>query len=128
MNESTDKRDEEFAKRAKAMFDDSVERLDGATLSQLNQRRQAALAELSTRDAGIAWGRWMPATGAVAAAAVVAVMLLQGPEIEIPANGMESAATDFEILTGDDELDMIEELEFYAWIELAELEAGDNVG
>lgn len=119
--------DERLAEQAKALFDDSVERLDAATLSQLNQRRQAALAEVSNESSGVRWGRWMPATG-VAAAAVIAVVMLQGSPVTPLPNVEATTATDFEILIGDDSLDMIEELEFYSWLELAADESDDNVG
>lgn len=109
--------DEEFKQRAKADFDASVEKLDAATLSRLNRARHAALAELQqpTRQ----WSRWMPATG-VAAAALVVVMLMQGPEsIEAPP---PSAVADMEILLGEDSIEMLEELEFYSWLDVAELQ------
>ncbi len=116
--------DERFAEQAKEMFDDSVERLDAATLSQLNQRRQAALAEASKKDSRVHWGRWLPAAG-VAAAAVVAVVMMQGTAVIDPPG---DDATDFEILLSEDNLEMIEELEFYDWLELAADESADNVG
>ena len=116
--------DERFAHKAKELFDDSVERLDAATLSQLNQRRQAALAEVSSKDSGVRWGRWLPAAG-ITAAAVVAVVMMQGQPGVDPS---DDAVTDFEILISEDNLEMIEELEFYAWLELVAEESGDNVG
>lgn len=116
--------DERFENRAKELFDDSVDRLDAATLSQLNQRRQAALAEVASAGSSIQWGRWLPAAG-VTAAAVVAVVMMQGtPVVESPVDEL----TDFEILISDDNLEMIEELEFYSWLEEAAGEASDNVG
>lgn len=119
--------DEHFATQAKTLFDDSVERLDAATLSKINQRRQAALAKVGRAKPAQAWLRWMPASG-LAAAAVVAVMMMQGPGvIDIPAMP-DTAATDFEILLGDEQLEMIEELEFYSWIDMADEDAFDNVG
>ena len=42
--------EKELTAQAKALFDDSVERLDAATLSRLNQGRQQALQEI--RDTG----------------------------------------------------------------------------
>jgi hypothetical protein len=36
-----------------------------------------------------------------------------------------STATDFEILLNEDNLEMLEELEFYSWLDL---DAGANVG
>ncbi len=127
MNGPNTQDDERLGKQAKELFDDSVERLDAATLSQLNQRRQAALGEVASKSSGVRWGRWMPATG-VAAAAVIAVVMLQGQPTDVIPNGETATATDFEILIGDDSLEMIEELEFYSWLELAAEESGDNVG
>jgi hypothetical protein len=109
--------DEEFNNRAKRDFDASVEKLDAATLSRLNQARHAALAELQqpTRQ----WSRWVPAAG-VAAAALVAVMIAQNPVgvYEPPS----AAVADMEILLGEDSIEMLEELEFYSWLDVAELE------
>ena len=119
--------DRQFVENAQELFAESVERLDAATLSKLNRGRQAAIAEISSTTAHYGWLRWMPAAG-LAAAAVVAVVMLQGPAtVDLP-DGSESAATDFEILLGDDSLEMIEELEFYSWIDVADLDDADNVG
>ena len=112
--------------KAKELFDDSVERLDAATLSRLNRSRHEALAELErTRPVG-QWARWMPATGVVAAA-VVAVVVWQGVPTEGPLPATNSV-TDFEILLGEDSLEMLEDLEFYSWIDPADLETNGNVG
>ena len=118
--------DEKFAVQAKELFDDSVERLDAATLSRLNKGRHQALAELQrTRPVG-QWVRWMPVTG-VAAAALVTVVILQGPGAEGP-ESPATTVTDFEMLLGEDSLEMLEELEFYSWIDPQDLETDDNVG
>ena len=120
-------RDEnELAARAKALFDDSVERLDAATLSRLNQGRQQALQEIRETGPGGQWARWVPA-GGVAAAAVVAVVMWQGTPVEnsAPAAG---TATDFEIMLSEDSLDMLEDLEFYSWMDTASLDSEDDVG
>ena len=119
--------EDELAARAKALFDGSVDRLDAATLSKLNQRRQAALAKVGGAEARHAWVRWMPA-GGLAAAAVVAVVLMQGPGITDIPQLPDKAVTDFEILLGDEQFEMIEELEFYSWIDMADEGAPDNVG
>lgn len=114
MNEPID----QFGKSAKAAFDKSVNALDAATLSKLNASRHKALEELTrpTRQ----WSRWAPATGA-AAAVLVAVMWLQSPtavhDAASPVN-----VTDMEILLGEDSIEMLEDLEFYSWIDVAELE------
>lgn len=109
--------DEEFNQQAKAKFDASVDELDAATLSRLNRARHKALAELQqpTRQ----WSRWVPAAG-VAAVALVAVMIAQNPAgiYEPP----PTAVADMEILLGEDSIEMFEELEFYSWLDVAELE------
>ena len=108
--------DERFAESAKAHFDASVQGLDGQTQSRLNQARHKALAEL---DSGRpAWVQWAPVTG-VAAAAVVAVVMWSGA----PQTGDLAApavASDMEILLTEDSLEMLEDLEFYSWMELDE--------
>ena len=124
---NTPKDDKQLEQSAKALFDDSVARLDAATLSKLNQGRQAAIAELADGNPARHWVRWMPATG-VATVALVAILMLRGPaDIDVPI-ASDPTITDFEILLGEDSLEMIEDLEFYSWIDLADFESTDNVG
>ena len=109
--------DEKFVQDAKALFDESVDKLDAATLSKLNQGRHRALDEL--QSARGAWLRWAPAAG-IAAAVVLAVMVtLPRPDAVdvIPTN-----VTDMEILLGEDSIEMFEELEFYTFIDMLETE------
>ena len=118
--------EKDLAGQAKALFDDSVERLDAATLSRLNQGRQKALEEVRATGPAGQWARWVPA-GGLAAAAVVAVVVWQGATVEHSAPAAGSAA-DFEIMLSEDSLDMLEDLEFYSWIDTANLDSGSNVG
>ena len=122
MNTPNDKRLQE---QAKTLFDESVDELDAATLSRLNRARQAALAEVPGKRAAQPWVRWMPATG-MAAAAVVAVVMLRGPAPQDAA--VVPAATDFELLVGEDSLEMFEELEFYSLLDSLEAGPADNAG
>jgi len=129
MNEPTDKTsasEQQFAEKAKQLFDGSVEQLDAATLSRLNQGRHVALEELHRSRPSAVWVRWLPATG-VAAAAIVTVMVMRGPNgVDVP---MEpDVAADFEILLEDESLEMLEDLEFYSWLEAADLDENGNVG
>lgn len=124
--EKTVDSDLQFADRAKQLFDGSVEELDAATLSRLNQGRHAALEELQRSRPAAVWVRWLPATG-VAAAALVTVMVMRGPDgIDIPVE--PDVAADFEILLEGESLEMFEELEFYSWLEAADLDDNGNVG
>ena len=116
------KSDEKFVQDAKTLFDDSVEELDGATLSTLNQGRHRALAELQAQPAP--WLRWAPAAGMATAALVVAMIIVPEPtEVDmLPA----TAVTDMDILLGEDSIEMLEDLEFYAWLDA--IEANNDVG
>ncbi len=118
--------EKELTAQAKELFDDSVERLDAATLSRLNQGRQQALQEIRETGTAGQWARWVPA-GGLAAAAVVAVVVWQGMPVEhsAPAAG---TATDFEIMLSVDSMYMLEDLEFYSWIYTANIETNGDVG
>lgn len=118
--------EEKLAVEAKRLFDDSVDKLDAATLSKLNQGRQKALEELDTVRPTGQWARWVPATG-IAAAAVIAVVVMQGDPTDttVPA---ANSMTDFEILMSEDSLEMIEDLEFYSWIDTVDFDSNGHVG
>ena len=133
MNTDTVRKDRDFEERTKLLFDESVAALDGETRSKLTQARYRALEELADRRQPV-WSRsWLPA-GAAAAVAVLGLMLWQGQVGPVDEGSFDVAAvTDLEILLGEEELDMVEELEFYAWLdEQAELTSGqileDGVG
>jgi hypothetical protein len=106
--------DDAFAEKASQLFDESVDGLDGETRSKLNRSRQAALAEL--QSSGRRWVQWAPA-GGVAVAAVAALLVWTGsPQIDELAT--PDVASDMEILLTEDSLEMLEDLEFYSWIDL----------
>lgn len=115
----------EFEDRTRATLDASVERLDGHVRSRLTQARHAALEELAARRSGRAsWLGWLqlrtlaPA-GAVAAAALVAIVLWSGrgannmPTVADASGSME----DVELLADNDALGVSsdDDLEFYEW-------------
>ena len=122
---------EELKEQAKALFDSSVDGLDAATLSRLNQGRHKALEELR-RPAIASWSRWRvplwgaPAAG-VAAAAVVAVLMINAPGGDTPAGGAVTAS-DLEMLLEADSLEMLEDLEFFSLLDAVDAEAEGNVG
>ncbi len=119
-------KNEQIEDRAKVLFDDSVERLDAATLSRLNQGRHKALDELRRVENRFSWGRWLSAAG-VAAVAVVTIMVMRGPTgvdvIDDPVT-----ASDFEMLIEADSLEMFEDLEFFSLLDEVDSESNGNVG
>lgn len=114
MNESNEK----FAQDARALFDASVDKLDGATLSRLNQGRNRALDEFRTPHRR--WMRWAPAVGAAAALAMAVMVYMPRPEVE----AMPAMASDMEILLGEESIEMFEDLEFYALVDMLENDVG----
>jgi len=113
--------DEQFAKDAKALFDASVDELDAASLSTLNQGRHRALEEARSPRRDLL--RWVPAAGVAAAVLIGVMVTLPGPgNIDV----MPSAVADLEILLGEDSIEMFEELEFYSVLDV--MDEGDDVG
>lgn len=101
--------------RSRELFEDSVGRLDARTRSRLNQARQQALNELNK---GVTRRYWLTAPlGGLAAAAVVAIVLLNGRESAAP---MQEAAVlpldDFDIVADADSLELLQDVEFYSWL------------
>ena len=114
-----------FTEAATRLLRQSAEELDAATLSRLNRARQAALAELergSRRAAWVPFG-WRPAV-AMAAVAVVAVVLSSGRVPLMPRDASPPAAVEtplghvdhageIELMLADENLEMLEDLDFY---------------
>ena len=126
----------DLEQRAKQLFDTSVADLDGATRAKLAQARNRAL-ELgqkrpSLADVLLTPPRWITGLSAAALALVAVLAVWRGGEA--PYGQVETAAlNDLELLLVEDEFEMLEELEFYAWLEEqgelpAPVPAGDEVG
>jgi hypothetical protein len=122
--------DRKFARHAGARLRESAAELDAATQSRLNRARQRALEELTDKR-GVRTG-WMVPVGVAAAAAIVVVGVWQsdgtpgGSMQTLPATAEQ--LDDFELLLDDglldeDDLEMIEDLEFFAWLATEDLEA-----
>jgi len=128
---SNDERWTETERRARELFDASVEGLDGETRSRLNRARHAALAE-AERARHSSWRAWLPAAAA-ASVAIVAVVLwrIPGDSPHRSAANAESApaAEVVEMLATSEGLDVAsEDPEFYAWLATRELPAPNGAG
>ena len=123
---------EKFERRTRELFDEEVAGLDAATRSKLNQARQRALAELD-RPAFSLVRVPLPqaAVAAIAVAAVSSFLFLRGGVSPVEPAVDFASASDIEILLAEDDMEFLEELEFYAWLEeqpeFAELE-GESEG
>jgi hypothetical protein len=116
VSHDTERESTELEDRTRALFDASVENLDGRTRSRLTQARHAALAEIRAHRAQ-PWRRaWLPMSG-VATVAALAVWITLGPAGNNGAveNG-GLALDDLDIVAEAPNLDLLEDVEFYAWI------------
>jgi len=120
--------DDAFVEQAGSMLRDGAETLDASTRSRLNRTRQKALLELRERSRMQRWiaAQWVPAFGA-AFIALLAAGLWFGVGMQTGSENMLQQATvapvdpgdlaDLNILLADENLEMIEDLEFYLWMD-----------
>ena len=103
-----------FERRSKAAFDESVDNLSGEIRSRLTQARHRALEEAAAPR--VTRRLWLPAAG-LTAAAVAAVVVIT-PRVTQERGMPESfASEDLAMLLNDDDLELIENMDFYAWVE-----------
>jgi hypothetical protein len=133
MSEADSKREREIAERARQLFADSVTGLDGHTRSRLAQARAAAVAAAGGRgwEAWLLPSRLVPLGGA-AAALLALLVFWQSPGTPV-APAASVVLNDLDLLLEGENLDLFEELDFYAWLleqpELLEAaESGDGSG
>ncbi|RPI14426.1 MAG: hypothetical protein EHM60_06705 [Lysobacterales bacterium] len=117
--------DEAFERRARELFDASVDGLDAATRARLAAARHAAVSEAGSRR-GATWRGWAPVAIAVSAA-LVAVIVWRAPG-DAPSGTTGPAGAPaldaLELVAAGEDLDLVaEDLEFYAWLDELSLEA-----
>ncbi len=116
-----------FLQHSRELLDDSVDSLDAATLSRLNQVRQKALNTrrpnffLATRTGAVF------ASFTVAALAVLlwTTMSTQSPGQQL-AQQLSQQYEDIEMLTSDADLDLLEDLEFVSWLVEENMDPGEE--
>ena len=106
-----------FERSAKQAFDASVRGVDAATRTRLVQARERALHGAAGARSRLGWSWSLAPSGALAAAAVVAVLLLahhpRSTEV-----GPQQFSGDLEILLGQEDLAMLDDdIDFYSWLE-----------
>ena len=103
--------EEQLLLQSRSALDASVEHLDGATLSQLNQARQRALA---SKRPGRLQRFWLPlsATALASLAIVVTLPLLKNLDSGTP---VEAAVEDAYYSTSED-LELVEDLDLVLWL------------
>ena len=104
----------DFEDKARALFEDSVERLDASTRSKLTRARNRALDEVKQGATRRRW-IWAPA-GGLAFAAIVTVVIGSGG---LRSGGETDAVAleDIDIVADSENLDMLQDVEFYMWLD-----------
>jgi anti-sigma-K factor RskA len=126
-----DDRLEQTRRRAREVFDASVESLDAKTRARLSRARFEAV-EAANNARSSSWRTWVPAA-AVAATLIVAVAIWRTPErAESPVTVAASADTALDavdMLADGEALDLVEnDLAFYEWLDVTGLDAAGSAG
>lgn len=124
-NREREDEDNALARRSKALFDASVSGLDARVRSRLTQARHAAVEAREQQRRP--WIRFvgLPAVGV----ATVALAVCIGIAVDFMSSRdgqpltAALAADDLALLADADNFDLIEDMEFYAWLDT---EAGDG--
>jgi len=109
----SDEKVKAFVEAARQQLDEQADALDELTLARLRAARKRALDTAPKRD----W-YWIPAFGTAIAVALALAVLIWPSNSQLP-----GALDDWEIVASQDDLELIEEFEFYEW-----LEATQNAG
>ena len=117
-------KDEPWLAKTVQQLDESARDLDAATLSRLNRARQVALAQVGRKRG--AWSMWLPGL-VMAMGLTLAVGLMLRPATP-PSMPAADPAQDFAMLTEADNLDMYDDLEFYAWLDAQPASDGSSSG
>jgi len=102
--------DKAFLKSLTDTLDESIEHLDGHTLSRLNQARHRALAQ--TEKPHFFNAQWIKA-GAIAAVIITLVngwMMFSSPSIQ------QMNTDGFELVIANEDFELMQELDFIAWM------------
>ena len=122
--------------RSRALLDASVRDVDGATRSRLQRARNAALQPAQAPDASPRTWAWAGTAAVIAGVALMLARLLPlhepaavsapvagTPPVAAPAPRLAPAedtplaAPDFDLLLDADDTALLDELEFYAWLD-----------
>ncbi len=91
-------------------LDESIEHLDARTLSRLNQARHRALAQ--TEKPHLLNPQWLKA----ATLAVLLVTVINGWQFFSSSNIQQMNTDDFEMVIANEDFDLLQDLDFVAWM------------
>jgi hypothetical protein len=111
----TSSQDRTLETRSKAAFDASVSELQPGICVRLREARRAAVQPTGNRSRRL-W--WIPAfsTAAIAGLVLWLTPVLE-PRQQPLTDSLVARTEDMSLLMNEDNLELIEEMEFYAWLE-----------
>jgi type VI protein secretion system component VasF len=119
--------DNELLNKTRKALDNSIDSLDGTTLSRLNQARQKSL-DSKQRTPSLLFG-WLPASGfAALTIAIFTGWLWMGQTAETNINNLTSSFEDIEILSSNTEFELLEDMDFVSWLVEEEIMEPNNAG
>ena len=110
------KSNDDLKKISKDWFEDKVESTNGSILSELNQIRFEALDRIGKKNNLQFHKLLLP----IAGTSFVLLLSMRIDQLELGFQenfSFDSSASDIEILLGDESFDMIDQLDFYSWLE-----------
>jgi len=116
---------EKFLNDTKTALDNQAESLNSETQHRLRMAREKALAQegKSSWSDSLSW-KWLSGTGAgVALASVIAFMIV--PNLSSNTDSL-SPFDDLELLTAEVDMDLVDALEFYQWLDESLNEGNDE--
>lgn len=114
--------EKEFLERAKRSLDEGLNRIPLQTLGRLRQARREAVRQ--GRVGGFDIASWFPAPMKALAMASVAVLALATALHFSPGGMLSGPGEELELVASAEDMELSEELEFYAWLAEEELDAG----
>ena len=112
-----------FEEKARDALRDQAERVPPEVATRLAAARRAAMDQYRQPRAGWGFGMGLSAAGAAAAVALAVGLLLVGEE-EIPALPPGLVMADEAEISAAQEAELLSELEFLAWLEANDVDAG----
>ncbi len=114
-----DSHNDDLQRKARESYDRAVAQLDFETIARLEKARRLAIDDLSGRSKwlNLGPGTWLPAavaTGIGTLAIGWLILAYLGESAEVFAD--DAMADDIEIMLAGENLDLLEDLDFYLWL------------
>lgn len=113
MNQQTN---EQFEQKVKSSLNSTVDNLDADTRKRLADMRRQALNAKAHNTKWLSVNYWLPA-GALSMCSLFALFLLFSPQHKDALPVQHEQIAMFELLNNADELDVMTDLDFYAWMD-----------